>query len=135
MLSSGNSYSTYVSASGNEGSTQYRASAAYQRDEGAMQFHDGAEQTNVRLNLDQSIGDQLQFSLSSYVTLREQDVIFQQERAGPERPDGSGGRGAARSHGLRRRSQRAGSFSGPITTAPAPTSSHGTRDGELDDDR
>ncbi|MYG76690.1 MAG: SusC/RagA family TonB-linked outer membrane protein, partial [Acidobacteria bacterium] len=102
MLSSGNSYNTYVSASGNEGSTQYRASAAYQRDEGVMQFHNGAEQTNVRLNLDQSVGDQLQFSLSSYVTLREQDVIFQQERIGlsnltdlvgyePRDPTASGG--------------------------------------------
>ena len=108
MLSSGNSYSTYVSASGNEGSTQYRASAAYQRDEGALVFHDGSNQTNVRLNLDQAIGDNLQFSLSSYVTLREQDVIFQHERAGlsdltdlvgqePRDPTGSGG---AASRGL-----------------------------------
>ena len=108
MLSSGNAYSTYLSASGNEGSTQYRASAAYQRDEGAMVFHDGSSQTNVRLNLDQQIGDNLQFSVSSYVTLREQDVIFQHERAGlsdltdlvgaePRDPTASGG---AASRGL-----------------------------------
>ena len=127
MLSSGNAYSTYLSASGNEGSTQYRASAAYQRDEGAMVFHDGSSQTNVRLNLDQQIGDNLQFSVSSYVTLREQDVIFQHERAGlsdltdlvgaePRDPTASGGAGQSR-----------GSSVAPITTALPPTSSPGTR--------
>ncbi|MBI4519259.1 MAG: SusC/RagA family TonB-linked outer membrane protein [Gemmatimonadetes bacterium] len=82
IMRSGNAYSTYVSASGNEGNTQYRVSGRYQRDDGTLQFHEGSNQTNFRLNLDQRIRDNLQLSLSTYVADKEQDVIFQQERTG-----------------------------------------------------
>ena len=75
----GNFYSTYVSIAGNEGNTQYRASGRYQREEGVIQFHDGLKQTNVRLNLDHRISDNLQFSASAYVADVEQDLVSQGE--------------------------------------------------------
>jgi TonB-linked SusC/RagA family outer membrane protein len=82
IMRAGNAQSTYVSASGNEGSTHYRVSARYQRDNGTLLLHDGSSARNVRLNLDQEIGNQFRLSVSSYLADREQDVIFQQETGG-----------------------------------------------------
>ena len=82
IFSAGDAYGTYLSAAGNQGSTQYRASAAFARDEGALLEHAGSEQLNFRLNLDQQIGETFQLSISAYVAEREQDVIFQMERDG-----------------------------------------------------
>lgn len=74
LMQPGNAYSTYFSIAGNEGNTQYRVSARRNRDQGIVANHDGAEQTNVRANLDQRIGDNLTLSLSSYITDMTQDV-------------------------------------------------------------
>lgn len=73
----GNSMSTYVSIAGNEGTTRYRASGRYAKDEGVVQFHNGVEQLNFRLNVDQTITDDLTLSLSGYVADVEQDMIDQ----------------------------------------------------------
>ena len=78
----GNAYSSYISIAGNEGNTQYRVSGNYQRDEGALAFHDGVKQTNVRANLDQRIGDDLSFAFSFYVSNMTQDVSITTDSRG-----------------------------------------------------
>jgi TonB-linked SusC/RagA family outer membrane protein len=77
ILRPGDAYSSFFSVTGNEGRTQYRVSARYQKDEGAMAYQEGATQRNFRVNVDQSIGEKLQFSASAYLADIDQDVIFQ----------------------------------------------------------
>ncbi|MSR35910.1 MAG: SusC/RagA family TonB-linked outer membrane protein, partial [Gemmatimonadetes bacterium] len=82
LMRPNDAYSTFFSVSANQGSTQYRISGRYQRDKGVVAYHDGAKQTNFRLNVDQRISDKLSFSLSSYLTNLDQDVSVTNDSRG-----------------------------------------------------
>lgn len=79
----GNFYSSYVSATGNEGDTQYRASFRYTREEGAIKYHDGLNQKNLRLNVDHRLADNIQLGLSTYYVDQQVALVEQGTNAGP----------------------------------------------------
>jgi TonB-linked SusC/RagA family outer membrane protein len=74
LMQPNDAYSTYFSVSSNQGDTQYRISGRYQRDKGIVAYHEGAKQMNFRANVDQRLGDKLNFALSSYLSNLRQDV-------------------------------------------------------------
>jgi len=75
VFAPGGSRSTFISMGGNEGTTQYQASARYLHDEGSIRFNNGLTQKNVRLNVDHRLSDQLQLALGSYFAHSQSDVI------------------------------------------------------------
>lgn len=74
----GSRITTNVSLSGNSGGTQYFVSGGYTREEGAITLKDPMVQRNVRLNLTQPIGDNLNVRLTSYVSDRNRDLVEEQ---------------------------------------------------------
>jgi len=69
--------SIYGAVEGRSGPFNYRLSASRGREEGVILYHDGTEQSSLRLNLDHQMRDNLSVSFSGYYASMYQDVISQ----------------------------------------------------------
>ncbi len=76
----GNFMQTYVSAEGRAGATNFNASYSNMNEQGIMRGHDGFNRHNFRLNLDQSIREDVNVSASAFYSRSTQNAF----------PEGSG---------------------------------------------
>lgn len=62
----------YISAAGRTGATNFHVSVSNMRDEGVMPGMEGFERTNLRVNVDQAIMEELQIQASAFYSNSEQ---------------------------------------------------------------
>jgi len=65
----------YVAVEGKSGSTNYRASFSYNKEDGIVDGHDGFTRRNFRINLDHSVWDNLDISLNTFFAKSFQDDL------------------------------------------------------------
>lgn len=69
----GDNYSLYGAATGNMQNTNFRVSGEYYKEEGIIRHETGYDRKNVRLNLDNSPSDDLDFQVSGFYSSSDQD--------------------------------------------------------------
>lgn len=70
----GDNYSVYGAATGRVQNTNFRVSGEYYEEEGIIQYETGYNRKNVRMNLDNSPSDDLDFQISGFYSTADQDI-------------------------------------------------------------